>query len=155
MITDEIKRTIETQLPAMVGDVLKQRLAQADALEKELAATKLSEKNYRERCEQLTVRIASDDAATAKLKEIEKRETAMAQREMECRLNEVRLECVKERVTDLKEVTLQVFANARFKYSELSTVPVGLPGIAAGPGGYPTSPRVETATATREVTAEG
>lgn len=153
-ITDDIKKVIEAQLPAAVGDLLKQRLLQADALEKHNAdLQKIAEQNNRLIAE-LRGQLQDQAAVTRRAEEIKKQESAVAAREQACALNEVRLECAKERIADLKEITAVVFSNNRFKYSEVGDVPLVLPG-STSPGGYSSGAGVSSGVYSKRVEGEG
>lgn len=56
-------------------------------------------------------------AVSSDLNTLRQRELQLQAREIRCNLNEVKIEALTERIKDLKEVTLAVFANNHFKYS--------------------------------------
>lgn len=119
-ITDDINKLIAQQLPAAVGDVLKQRLALCDKLEAGEAArvtqiTNLINKNAELVAnEEATKKRAFANEQASIL--LDKRETAVTARELKVELNEFKVTAANEKADAVQAVVLAVFANNRYKY---------------------------------------
>lgn len=139
-ITQDIQKAIENQLPSAVGDVLKQRLQQAETDANKVAALESSLKTTRQERDTLLEINKNATAAFDKLShdysDILDREAAVTIREKEMFLNELRVQMYQERIADLKQVTLAVFANNKYKYTESGFVPCYNPPTSPGGMGY-------------------
>ena len=125
-ITAEIKEVIRQNLPAAVGEELRAALTRLDELENKVVpqqALQISNLNAK-LAKDMGVEFREQKAAERE-RTVDAREIAVTKREIEIKIIEVKLECAAQRVADLKEVTLSVFANARFKYSESGCTTVG------------------------------
>lgn len=135
-ITPEITKAIESQLPAAISSIIVERLSQVSSLESQLAEARRDRDAVHERNKQLSARESEvsiqHGTQLAKQGELTLREAELVKREAKCALNEVRLEMTQARITDLKEVTLAVFANSKLKYFESYSHPVAVPSS----GGY-------------------
>lgn len=121
----EIQDIIRKNLPAEVGDVLRQELSELARLREE--TSKLAEEGKSWRNDACAAKNALE-AATKRLGNIEKREADAAAKDVTLTLREelvkLREAHAKERVDEMRGVVKDVFSNNRLKYS----VPVAVPG---------------------------
>ena len=114
-LTQELMESVDKNLPQMVGDQLKARLMQADK-DKEIAAKVPALESMLAECKK-------------KLEGIDKRESAVTQREsvvdlrernaeVKEKLIELREKHATERVSEMRCVVQDVFANSKLKYQE-------------------------------------
>lgn len=136
-----ILAAIETSLPASTCGVLKDRLERLASVEGELVAlTKLHGSVCADRDREAAVardfrgrqsRLERDhDAVIAREHACRLREQACEYREQ---VNDLKDTHATERVGEMKDLVEAVFANSRFKYERVSTVPVVVPGMPPGP----------------------
>jgi hypothetical protein len=119
----DISDALTRNLPQSVGAVLRDRLAEADKNEAALKSANGSLKKLEERLADLLRREKFDYELIERANKLGAAEAALALREATIKLRE---ECAQLRVSDMKELTLAVFANNRFKYSSTGyeSVPV-------------------------------
>lgn len=111
----DIQDAINKNLPTQVGEALKKRLEEADKNDRLIVEYKAEETRLRAEVSRLK---NLDDIA----KTFATRESALvkAERVLEIAqaVSKVRDEVTGNRLADLKEVVLAVFANSKFKYKE-------------------------------------
>lgn len=143
---DDINEIIAKHLPAQVGEVLRKRLAQADALEVQVKEKQKEIELQREKI----VKLETNNAAAL---EILKREQALLAHEAEQRLRGLNLDsqaAVLKARSDIIDHLLErderilglVFGNNRFKYSQNISEQVAFPPAAPtaqNPCPYPQS----------------
>jgi cell division protein FtsB len=147
-LTAEINEAIRTHLPGFVGAQLREVLEKgernaADLKKANEHIAKLTEENKR-----LATTIEQITHNMVEQAELDKREKAVTEREIRQEVSDLKVTMLKERVADLKEVTLAVFANNRYKYSERAEVPFAAPH----PNGYM---QVTQGTATKTSETQG
>lgn len=118
----DIIDAINKNLPSAVGEVLRKRLEQAADLEKRFADLEGKYNDVAKERNRLVDVVTQgktiaerEAAADKKLEELKKKEIAAA-------LIDLREHHAQERVQELKELTLAVFANSRMKYSTTERV---------------------------------
>lgn len=114
-LTTELMESIDKNLPQMVGDSLKARLVQADK-DKEAAdrVPRLTEELQRAQAAH-RVLLSQSESVSTREKAVEARDQTVTLREQMCALKETH---AKERVSEMRGVVQDVFANSKFKYTE-------------------------------------
>lgn len=136
-INDDIRNAIEKHLSHEVGAALKERLAQADKDAAEMI--RLGHENTRlvQENAELKHKVSKFDAIEKKIGELHDQELRTRQALTDQAIVTLREQHATERVKDMKDIVLAVFANAKFKYmvSEGGVLPMA----AGAPGSYPSS----------------
>lgn len=148
MLESEILAAINANLPSIVGETLRKRLEEARHSEQALANYK---DMYAKECRAREVlESALHDMKTLDVREAEinKKLAELRGKEINQALIELRERHAIERVAELKEITLAVFANAKYKYVESVDKTVVIPGT-SNTCGY-TSRATDTKTITEE-----
>lgn len=138
MIEQEIRDLIEKNLPAQVGNVLRERLETAEKDAKTVTGLNLDIKRLQNENRVLNSRLAKQEAVEAREAGVTDREKVAAHREALIDLKEAH---AKDKVAMMKSVVDSVFANNKYKYQESGTVPVVADGW---PQIQPTSKTVES-----------
>jgi hypothetical protein len=157
-MNDEIRDIINKSLPAQVGDVLRKRLTQADALEVQV-------KEKQQEIELQRDKIVKLEETKASALEILKREQALVANEAKLREKQAvidkdeavlkaRTEMTNAMLAQNLQVVLAVFANNKLKYDERSTVPFAFANLPTPGNSFP-SPQTTTLHAERQVEVQG
>ena len=114
----ELMEAVDKGLPHMVGEQLKKRLIQADKDAEEAARIPTLQKMYDEAHKKLAGMDTREKDATRRESEVSLRETNTTLRE---KLVELKEQHAKDRVTEMRGVVQDVFANAKFKYQDVGS----------------------------------
>ena len=129
-LSDEINQSIQKHLPMAVGEELRAVLNRAAETSKEAERQKVLADQRYVKIQELEAKLSESrdlDSRLAKLNELDK---SLREREFKVLVAEKVHEERVERIRDLKEVTMSVFSNNRFKYTETGSVPIMRPGNA-------------------------
>lgn len=122
---EDIKKAINENLPAQVGEVLKKRLAQADRDKDQLFLSTKESTSLRKINDRLIDDVEALKGKVKKQVELDTREAEIILKEKLMGLKEIHSN---ERVKDLKDIVSLVFANNKYKYHEFGDIPVKDPG---------------------------
>lgn len=116
-MTTEINEIIQKNLPAQVGDVLKQRLEQAEKDVKELDQAKKQRELDLKRIEQLSAEILEYKKFDERNASLETKEESLREQERNLKINmlEFQLEVEKNKSDFVREVTMGLVRNTTYK----------------------------------------
>jgi len=122
----QIDKAVREHLPEKVGKLLRERLDQLDALEKKCKDQAKQLEGLDERIALANKIIHREEAVKRREDNIDAVEADLAEKQWAVAIKEAVCEERKKAYGDMKEITLAVFANSRFKYaySEDGSVPV-------------------------------
>lgn len=124
-ISVEVSAAIRDKLPAAVGDALRERLNYVDKLEETVVKLRSELDARNANCKEYLETLNRYKNVEDREQVVRKAEIEIAQRMQALNIQEAvekALEPMREkRISDLKEVTLSVFANAKYKYCETAT----------------------------------
>ncbi len=144
----KIQDAIRSTLPTQIGEELQKVLKEAEENKKALYYEKHEHNGTKQKLQELERRVVSQTEIEKRVQSVIDRETKVTLREHAAELNEYKVTAATQRVADLKEVTLAVFANSKFKYERSSS---GNAPVATNPGqGVSSGYTSEQITETRE-----
>jgi hypothetical protein len=153
-IDTDIQDAITKNLPAAVGDALRERLNMVSGLEKELAAYKAAGDKV---STMLTEQKLENNALKAKLasaEDILKREAGLVKNEREAEIKAAVLNAQQKLIDSFldrqERIVLAVFANAKLKYQESRSDGLAFPTPPTPGNPYP-CPQMATTTSSRTV----
>lgn len=129
----EIREIIEKNLPAQVGNALKERLDQAELDASECRRLAAEKKHIYEELGQLKATVKAFGSLEDRDKAVSEREAAVLKRELAADLNEFKVKAAESAKADLFKLAECVFRNPRLVYStsETRNVPVSSMGHVA------------------------
>ena len=114
----QIQKVISEQLPAQIGDALKQRLIQADRESQQLIEFQTVNLALQQQRAELQAELAKHKEIDNKLIQLESLQRTVDAKLLRNEINELKVAQAEVRVSDMKSIVGQVFANNRYKYSE-------------------------------------
>ena len=145
-LNEELSAAVSKHLPSVVGEQLKMLLAEGEHSKRKLDTERGLNAALSKRVAELEAREKQELELQKLERELAKRETAVVEREISCRVAEAVMKERDARLADLKEVTLAVFANNRYKHTVTEDVIVPMQGQNGCPGytvTVPTTKKIE------------
>ena len=113
ILMSDVRKVIEENLPGQVGNVLKERLDQAETDAENLEALKNRVKTMQDQIDALTKKADILKKLKLKKEELDEKEASL---NLLQQVLEEKKKYMEERIADMKDIVKTVFQNNRFKY---------------------------------------
>ena len=109
----DIAKAIEQHLPAQVGNVLKERLATVEQLEKDLSQARYERDDTMRKSIELSKTLGKHGELGAREDAVAKRESEVAKRELACQVAEIKVQAAERAKQDIYQLAEIVFRSPR------------------------------------------